>query len=163
MAIIDEDDLIDPKIFEEAKQIVIRQLEQSGAQIPQQPEEPNPIRAREAPVSMQAEILDAFQAEMNAFREFVEGVEAAATPIARDIMLNLIRQMQTGRYGIKVDTSPMAPTMRMIRNVEIRELNAALLEGGQPGISRKQMVEASDVQNKDEIIADVPVVAQEVA
>lgn len=162
MAIIDEDDLIDPRIFEEAKQIVLNQIEQMGQQIPDQPEPPNPITARNATPELQAQLLEGFQTEMAAFQEFVEGVEAAATPIARDIMLRLLRKMQTGRYGIKVDTSPAAPTLRMIRGIEIRELNAALLEGGQPGVSRKQMVEATDVQNKDEIIADVPQVAQRV-
>jgi len=66
--------------------------------------------------------------------------------------------MQQGRYGIKVDISPMAPTTRMMRRLEALELDKQLIEGGRPGISRKKLIEISDVQDKEEIIAEeVPV------
>ena len=158
MAIIDEEDLLDAKILDQAKGIIINQIQQQGGQIPQQPQPPNPIRARNASVEMQAQMLDSFQDEMAIFQQFVEQVEQAAIPLAKEIILKLLRKVQQGRYGIKVDTSPMAPTMRMMRRLEALELDKQLIEGGRPGISRKKLIEISDVPDKEEIIAEeVPV------
>lgn len=158
MAIIDEEDLLDEKILDQAKGLIINQVRQQGGTIPQQPQPPNPIRIRYAPPEQQAQMLDAFQEQMRLFQQFVEQVEQAAIPIAKDIVLKLLRKMQQGRYGIKVDTSPMAPTMRMARRLEALELDKQLLDGNRQGISRKKLIEISDIQDKDEIIAEeVPV------
>ena len=158
MAIIDDEDLLDDKILDQAKGIIINQIRQQGGQIPQRPQPPNPIRMSQAPPEQQAQMLDAFREELALFRQFVEQVEQAAIPIAKDIVLKLLRQMQQGRYGIKVDTSPMAPTVRIMRRLEALELDRQLIEGGRQGISRKKLIEITDVQDKEEIIAEeVPV------
>jgi hypothetical protein len=158
MAIVDEEDLLDGKILDQAKGVIINQIQQQGAKIPPQPKPPNPIRMSQAPPELQAQMLDAFQKEMGQFQQFVEQVEQAAIPLAKDIVLKLLRQMQQGRYGIKVDTSPMAPTIRMIKRLETLELDKQLIEGGRPGISRRKLIEITDVPDKEEIIAeDVPV------
>jgi len=158
MAIIDEEDLLDDKILDQAKGIIINQIQQQGGRIPQQPQPPNPIRVRNASVEMQAQMLDSFREEMELFQQFVEQVEQTAIPIAKDIILKLLRKMQQGRYGIKVDTSPMAPTVRMMRRIEALELDKQLIEGGRAGISRRKLIEISDVPDKEEIIAEeVPV------
>lgn len=158
MAIIDEEDLLDDKILDQAKGIILNQIEQMGGTIPKQPKPPNPIRVRNASVEMQAQMLDSFQEEMAIFQQFIEQVEQAAIPIAKDIILKLLRKVQQGRYGIKVDTSPMAPTMRVIRRMEALELDKQLIDGGRQGISRKKLIEISDIPDKEEIIAEeVPV------
>ncbi len=156
MAIVDEDDLLDDKILDQAKGIIINQLQQQGTQIPQQPQPPNPIRMSTAPPEMQAQMLDKFKENMITYQQFVEQVEQAAIPIAKDIVLKLLKQTQQGRYGIKVDTSPMAPTLRIAQRLETLELHKSLVESGQPGISRTKLIEASDVPDKDAVIADVP-------
>jgi len=134
-----------------------------GGRISEQPQQPNPIRMSQQAqtpeqqpqlVEQQAQMLDAYQKEMRLYQKFVEGVEQAAIPIAKEIVLKLLRQMQQGRYGIKVDTSPMAPTVRMIRRIEALELDKQLIEGGRPGISRKKLIEITDVQDKEEIIKE---------
>ncbi len=154
MAIVDEEELLDEKILDQAKGIVINQIQQQGGKIPKPPKQPNPIRIRNAPPEQQAQMLDVFQEEMELFKQFVEQVEQAAIPIAKEIVLTLLKQMQQGRYGIKVDTSPMAPTMRMMRRLEALELDKQLIEGGRQGISRKKLIEITDVQDKEEIIAE---------
>lgn len=154
MAIVDEEDLLDAKILDQAKGIILNQIQQQGGKIPEPPKQPNPIRVRNAPPEQQAQMLDAFQEDMALFQQFVERVEQAAVPIAKDIILTLLRKMQQGRYGIKVDTSPMAPTVRIMRQLETLELDKRLIEGGRPGISRKKLIEISDVQDKEEIIAE---------
>lgn len=158
MAVIDEEDLLDEKILDQAKGLIINQVKQQGGRIPQQPKPPNPIRMRNIPVEQQAQVLDDFQERMEIFKRFVEQVEQAAIPIAKEIILKLLRQMQQGRYGIKVDTSPMAPTMRTMRRLEVLELDEQLLRGNRPGISRKKLIEISDIPDKEEIIREeVPV------
>lgn len=158
MAIIDEDDLLDDKILDQAKGVIINQIQQQGGQIPRQPQAPNPIRMRNIPVEQQAQMLDVFQEEMMIFQQFVEQVEQAAIPIAKDIILKLLRKVQQGRYGIKVDTSPMAPTVRIMRRLEALELDEQLLRGERQGISRKKLIEISDIADKEEIIAEeIPV------
>ncbi len=154
MAIIDEEDLLDEKIMEQAQAIVINQIREMGGQIPKPPKRPNPIRARNAPPELQAQMLDAYEEDVETFGQFITQVEQAAIPIAKDIILDLLRKMQQGRYGAKVDTSPMAPTVRMARRFETLELDARLIEGGRPGISRRRLIEDSDIQNKEEVIAE---------
>lgn len=152
MAIIDEEDLIDEKILLEAEGIVLRQIQRQGGNIPPQPNQPNPIRARNAPPEQQAAMLDAFQDAVDIFARFNQQVRQAAVPIAIDIMLKMVRKMQSGRYGIKVDTSPMAPTMRMAKRLETLQLDSQLIEGGRQGISRKKLIEISDIPDKEEIM-----------
>ena len=160
MAIIDEEDLLDDRILDQAKGIIINQLQQQGGQIPQQPQSPNPIRMASAEPELQAQMLDKFREQMALFQQFVEQVEQAAIPIAKEIILKLLRKMQQGRYGIKVDTSPMAPTVRMMRRLETLELDKQLIEGGRQGISRKKLIEITDVPDKEEIIKEeVPMLA----
>ena len=154
MAIIDQEDLLDAKILDQAKGIILNQVQQQGGTIPQQPQPPNPIRIRQAPPELQAQMLDNFKDKMADYQQFVEQVEQAAIPIAKEIMLKLLRQMQQGRYGIKVDTSPMAPTMRIAQRFESLELDRQLIEGGRQGISRKKLIEISDIPDKEEIIAE---------
>lgn len=152
MAIVDDEDLLDAKILDQAKGVIISQIQQQGGKIPEAPKPLNPIRVRNAPPELQAQMLDVFQEEMDVFKQFINEVEQAAIPLAKDIVLKLLRQMQQGRYGIKVDTSPMAPTVRMMRRLETLELDKQLIEGGRQGISRKKLIEITDVQDKEEII-----------
>jgi hypothetical protein len=157
LAIMDQEELIDAEILDEAKAIVINQLREQGQEIPTPPQAPNPIRMANAAPEFQARTLEVFQAESESYTSFVNQVEAMAKPIAQEIILKLLRGMQQGRYGVKVDTSPMAPTMRFARNLEVMTLDRQLIEGGRQGVSREHLIEASDVPNKEEIIAETPV------
>ena len=160
LAIMDQEDLIDAEILDNAKGIVINQLREQGQEIPTAPKAPNPIRMANAIPELQARTLEVFQAESESYASFVGQVENMAKPIAQEIILKLLRGMQQGRYGVKVDTSPMAPTMRFARNLEVMALDRQLLEGGRQGISREQLIEMSDVPNKEEIIAEPPPMQQ---
>lgn len=153
LATVDGEDLIDAELLEQAKQIVLRQIEEAGGQIPDQPKEPNPITARSAPPEMQGEILAAFEAEMDAFREFVEGVESAAIPIAQDLLIELIHNMKVGKYNTNITMSPMSETMRMIKATETFELQRLLRESGDVGLNGADLIEATDVPNKEKLMA----------
>ena len=149
--IVDKDALLGEEIMDKAKGIIINQLQQQGGRIPQQPKPPNPIRTRNAPAEQQAQILETFQEEMALFQQFVEQVEQAAIRIAEEMLLGLIHRMKAGKYSTKVTTSPMAETMRAINATETFELQKLLLEAGDVGLDGEDLIEATDVPNKEKL------------
>lgn len=148
---VDKDELIDKDILDQAKGIILNQIRQTGKEIPEQPKPPNPIRVREAEPEMQAQMLEAFQKEMAEFEQFVNQVEQAAIPIAEEIMLKLIRGMKAGKYSTKVTTSPMGETMRTIKAIEMFELHTTLRESGDVGLNPEDLIEATDVSDKEKV------------
>lgn len=153
LATVDGDDLIDAEILEQAKNLVIAQIQQLGGTIPQPPQQPNPIRARNAPPELQAQMLEAFQAEAAQFQQFVEKVEAAAIPIAQDILIGMIHQMNIGKYNTKITMSPMADTMRTVKALQIFEAQRLLLESGDVGLDGEDLIDALDVPNTEQLKA----------
>ena len=153
LATVDGDDLIDSEILEQAKGLILGQIEQLGGRIPPQPKEPNPIRVRNAPRELQAQMLDKFQEEMAQFQQFVEQVESAAIPIARDILIGMIHQMNIGKYNTKITMSPMAETMRTIKALQIFEAQKLLLESGDVGLDGEDLIDALDVPNTEKLKA----------
>jgi len=150
-AVVDEDDLVNETIMEQARGIVLNQIRQMGGQIPSQPEQPNPIRIANAPPQLQAEMLDAFQKESAIFQQFAQQVEQAAKPLAEEIVLGLIHSMKTGQYSTKVTISPMSETMRTIKAIEAFELHRVLRESGDIGLSGDDLIDITDVPNKEKL------------
>ncbi len=153
LATVDGDDLIDADILEQAKGIILNQIQQQGGQIPSQPQPPNPIRTRNAEPEQQAQILEAFQEEMALYEQFVNQVEAAAIPMARDILIKMIHQMNIGKYNTKITMSPMAETMRNIKSLQIFEAQRLLLESGDVGLDGEDLIDALDVPNTEQLKA----------
>ena len=149
--IVDKEDLFDEKILDQAKGIIINQIQQQGKQIPSQPQSPNPIRMSQALPELQAQMLDVFQQEMAIFQQFVEKVEQAAKPIAEEILISLIHNMKSGKYSTKVITSPMSETMRAIKALETFELQKLLIESADVGLDGDDLIEVTDVPNKEKL------------
>lgn len=149
--IVDKEDLFDDKILDQAKGIIINQIQQQGGQIPQQPQPPNPIRMSQALPELQAQMLDVYQEEMAVFQQFVEQVEQAAKPIAEEIVISLIHKMKSGKYSTKVITSPMSETMRAIKALETFELQKLLIESADVGLDGDDLIEVTDVPNKEKL------------
>lgn len=153
LATVDGDDLIDADILEQAKGIVLNQIQQMGGQIPQQPEPLNPIRVRNAEPEAQAQMLDAFLEHTRLFEQFVAEVEQAAIPIAKDILISLIHKMNIGKYNTKITMSPMAETMRTIKALQIFEVQRLLLEANDVGLDGEDLIDALDVPNTEQLKA----------
>jgi hypothetical protein len=149
--IVDEDDLIDEKLMEQAEGIVINQLQQMGQQILSQPQPPNPIRIRNLPMEDQAEMLEKFQQEMALYKQFVERVEEKARPLAEQLLFELIHKMKVGKYSTKVTTSPMSATMRAVKATETFDLHRVLIDSGDIGLDGDDLIEATDVPNKEKL------------
>lgn len=149
--IVDEDDLLDEEILDQAKGVIINQLQQMGRQIPPQPKPLNPIRMSQAPPELQAQMLDKYQEEMAQYQQFIEQVEQAAKPIAENILIGLIHTMKAGTYSTKVTISPMSETMRAIKASEVFELQKLLIEAGDVGLDGEDLIDATDVPNKEQL------------
>jgi len=141
--IVDEDGLIDRKLMGQARDSVIKQLKQSGFEMPEPPAPPETPEA-------QPEYLK----EMQLFQQLSLKLDELARPIAEGMLLDEIRNMRKGRYNTKVTTSPQAPSFRIAKAAELFELNKVLLENQQAPISRRLLIEATDVSNKEEIIEE---------
>lgn len=180
LAIVEDEDLIDEDMLARARQMVIQEFKAAGEQIPQPPnpqeisaieldtmandmkrarklglETEEPSQEEQAAV-VQAAILK----DQALFQEFQARVDQQAVPIAKDMMMKEIKNMQRGRYGIKIDVSPQSATEREKNANKTFILNRALLDGGQPGVGREHLIRGFDVKNAEEIIANPPQVAQ---
>ena len=145
--IVSEDELIDQELMTEARQIVRQQFEGEGWMDP--PQEPM-ITDPEA----QAGELAQYQQQVEEYTKFTQTVDELARPIAEAMLMDEIHHLRKGRYSTKVTLSPYAPTLRMAKTAELFELNEVLLKNQQVPVSRKLLVEATDVDNKEEIIED---------
>lgn len=156
LEMVDQEQLIDSQFLATARQEVISQLEANGVQIPEPPNADELSGLETAPDGIKQAAISAFQTEQQAFEAGMQKIDQLAIPMAQELMLTEIRQMQRGRYGIKVETAPTSPTMRAKAQVEGFGLNEALLNSNQPGLTRTDLINLTDIKNKEELIANVP-------
>lgn len=175
-AIVEDEDLIDEDMLARARQIVIQTLQEAGETIPEPPN-PQQISAEilqtaaneitlarklgqeteiPTPEEQQMLVQAAILEDQALFQEFQAQVDQHAIPIAQGMMMEEIKNMQRGRYGIKIDVSPQSATEREKNANKTFILNRALLDGGQPGVGREQLIRGFDVKNAEEIIANPP-------
>lgn len=152
MAIIDEEDLIDDRYLDIAREMVLSQLEQRGVKRMQQPQEPNPVRFQNAEPQDQAKMYEQFKQQTELYRNYADQIESMAQPIAKALILDEIRKYQHGRYDTEVELSPSAPTNRILKSIETFELNKQLVESNHQPIGRKLLIESTDVPNKEEMM-----------
>ena len=98
-------------------------------------------------------VVTQFEQQMEVFNQLVEAIDQEALPIAQARMLDEIKNMQAGRYGIKVDLSPSSPTRRIAKRIELQALTETLAASGQAPLSRKTIIDSWDIDNKEEAIA----------
>jgi hypothetical protein len=156
LALVDEEDLIDEEIMNQARQHVIETLAKKGMPVVQQPEKPDLMLLQGENPAYQQAVLYNYKKSVEIFQEYMVYVDQLATPVAKAMIIDEISSMKYGKYGVKVELSPHAETNRMKKMVEVFELNRALQESGQLPISRNMLIDATDVANKDELKADLP-------
>ena len=152
MAVVEEDGLIDDAMLNEARQIVVQAF---GIELPQPPTPLDPQLVQQmAPETAQL-VINQFAQKSDIFRQLIEAIDQEAIPIAKAHMLDEIRGMQRGRYGIKVDISPSSPTRRIAKRIELQALSETLAAGGQAPLPRDMIINSWDIDNKEEAIAGV--------
>lgn len=86
-----------------------------------------------------------------------EEIRAVIEENKLDVDLAVLKSFKTGRYGIKVSQSPNMPTIRLANFQAILEA----VKAGLP-IDPRFLIEASDLPNKEEIVADIKEKQEEV-
>lgn len=149
--IVDSEDLIDSEFMEEATQIVIAELGRQGINIPEQPTPPDPNVLQQAESVVQQTMINNFQQDTALFQRVMAQVAQMARGIAEGMLIDSIHSMKAGKYSTKVTTSPMAPTMRVIKAAEKFELHKVLRESGDVGLNPDDLIDATDVADKEKL------------
>lgn len=157
MALIDENELIDEDLLNQARNHVITILQQKGFKPVPQPEQPDLMVMEGASPAYQKAVLYNYKQQAENFTAYMQSVDERAIPIARAMLLDEISSVKYGKYGIKAELSPQAETNRIQRMVELFELNKALIETGQPGIGRDMLIDATNISNKEAVKKSMPV------
>ncbi len=156
MALVDEKDLINPVLMDKARQQVIETLSAKGIPTVQVPEKPDLMVMEGEPAAYQKAVLFNYKQQVDTFNQYMEEITKRAIPVAKAMIIDEISSMKYGKYGVKVELAPHAETNRVRQQVEVFELNRALIESKQMPVSRNQLIDATDVPNKEEIKADIP-------
>ena len=146
-AIIDRDRLLSSEIMDKARGIVVQQLAKAGIELPQ----PEPLTENADPAQL------AFAASQQKHFEKIQGIiDSIAEPIADRLLITELESIETGEYSTKVVTSPYSATNRMANLSEVLALNEALKANGQEPVPRDILIDATDIERKEEIIKRTP-------
>jgi len=132
LAIVDREDVIDPEMLNQARAEVMEDYGQS---------------IKDIQIGMEDQPL---------MQQILGKVDEIAQFYAISRLIEEIKNLNKGRFGIKVSLAPMAETYRAVKAIETMELNKMLIESGLPPLSRRQLIEAADPPNKEAILAESP-------
>lgn len=149
LEIVDEDEMIDGGLLDQARQKVIGELQSRGIELPQMPPEMNP----EA-LNIDATYAQNYLADIEAVKKSMQIIDKLARPVAMDMLYEEISNLKRGKYNTTVTMSPYSPSMRMAEMEELAGVSEYLLKTGQPPIPGKRILEVTSLSNKDEIIRE---------
>jgi len=155
--IVDEKDLIDPQLLQEAKLVAAQAL---GVPYPIPPIQMSQV------VMMQmdpgdSEMIQKKLHQLDMQREALEAkLEEIAKPLAIDALIDALHNSRTGRYECTAATATSSPTFRMAQFGQLMELQEYFAKTGQMPIPQKYIIDASDLPNKDEILEDMEMAQQ---
>jgi len=154
LAIVDREELIDPKLLNTARNIIINKMTASGIHV-KNPEPPDPYLMSQLPLELQNKILHDYDQEKRAYNEYMDEVDSYAVEIAQAMLLDDMNEfVKYGRYGIKVAVSKSSQTYRLTKAVELYDLNKSLLESGHQPLPRNVLIKAADPPYKEEILQE---------
>jgi hypothetical protein len=163
LALIDEHELIDEGLLNEARSHVIGILQQKGFQPITPPEQPDVMVLQGMPQAYQQSVLYNYKKQAQTFAAYTQQIDQMAIPIARAKLIDEVSSVKYGKYGVKAELSPQAETNRVQRMIELFELNKMLIESGQPGIGRDMLIEATNIPNKEAVKKSMPVMPPQMA
>ena len=152
--IVDEDDLIDKKYMEKARQIATQLLEEQGVRVPDRSPPPNIENMQNVAPEIQQATIDQYEEDVALMQQIAQQIDQIARPIAEQMLIDDIRNLKKGKYNTKVALSPQAQTARIARQMELEGTNKMLIENQQLPIGRRFLLENTSLHNKDEIIAE---------
>jgi hypothetical protein len=152
LEIVEKEELIDPQFFAEARQLVISTMQQQGIEMPAAPESPNMLALKMVAPELQMSMMSNLKKEMDNYQAGQEWLDAMASEMAEKMLLDEIHNIRKGEYNCVVTLSPASETMRAIKMAELFELNKVLRESGDIPIDGEMLIEATDIDKKEQII-----------
>ena len=149
-SLIDEEELIDANLLEEAR---IKLMVQSYGGIIMPPEPPDPVLVQKLDEASMVRWWVGYRQEERIYTQIMQEIDGMARPLAKAALLDEFDNIAQGRYGVSVDLSESASTHRAQNFLEIMELHKTLIESQMPGVPRDVLIKASDVAHKEEIMA----------
>ena len=153
-AIVDDEDLIDAELLAQARQMIVQQFGNAGYEIPEQPTPPDMNLLQQFAPEVQQAAMNEHQQIMEVYQRLMAQIDEVARPIAEQLLFAEMKNLQKGRYGIKISLAPMAETMKTIKALEKFELNKVLIESGHQPLSRKTLIQAVDPSDMEAILAE---------
>lgn len=152
-AIVDMGDVINEEILTEADELLAKQ----GYRLPPPPTElVQMIQQAQGDPQLAAQVLDEARTEIETYQQLQQEYGALRQGVAENLVLHQIESLAYGKLGVRASQSANAPTLRLAQFAETMEVHAALVNSNQPGIAREDIIEASDIANKDAIKANPP-------
>jgi hypothetical protein len=150
LEIVDSDEMIEGTLMEQATQQVVSALEQRGIKLPEHPGELSPEAA-----AIDKSYAQNYLADLEMMKQMNVMIAKIAKPVAMDMLYEEIHNLKKGKYNCTVTMSPYSPTMRMASMAERLEINEVLIKSGLPPLPARRLLEASSIEDKDEIIREM--------
>lgn len=157
--IIQKADLVDNELLQRAVSVLTEQ----GQPPPKPPQvqdprnEPTFAQATpEAQTQAASNAVENFQRAQQEYQQKAQQYQEVVVRLAEKMIFAELKNIKRGRYNSTVSLSTTSPTIRMAEYAEVLDLHKFLVESGQPGIDRADLIKASNVSNPEELIANVP-------
>jgi len=149
--IVDDEDLIDADLMDQAVQMTVQELSRGGIKIPDAPNQPALDVLQGAEPIVQQTMISNYQQGLALHSKAQGLVNQIARPLAEGMLMDTIRSIRSGKYSTTVTTSPMAETMRTLKAAEVRDLQKLLIDSGDVGLDGEDLIDATDVSNKEQL------------
>jgi len=149
--IIEEKRLLDPDLLTECRMAVAMAM---GKMVPPEPQPPDMMMVTTMPPEHVTLVKEKYMRDMQHYDQLMAAIDEKAKPMAIAALIDGMRNARRGRYNCRVALSPQALTMRTRNLLEITAINEQLIASGQKPLGDKEILEASDLPNKEEILQE---------
>lgn len=152
--IIEVEKLLTEDMIQEAAQIVSQYVGDLLGGLPEMPEDPPMDVLLRADPDTRRNVLQQWTDEQAYYGQYQQMLMAQATETAAEMLMDKVSQARRSAYRLKVTTSSAAVTHRLQQFAEMLEMQELFLKSGQLPMSKKLLIESSDLANKDEVLKD---------
>jgi hypothetical protein len=154
LQIIDEEDLLDAELLARAKEAIIT----SSGLSPLPPQAPPAQVLAAAQPQVQALLIAQYQQHLQAHLAAWQDVERLAPEMAVNMLLDELEEIRQGKtkFGVRSSLSESANTFREMNFAQMAALDEMLRARGEPGVPRDELIKASDVPHKEQILQQKP-------
>jgi len=149
-SLVDEEDLIDPEMFEQARELIIATLPQDALE---QPTPPEPSLMIEQDLRTQQDALEQYSVHKRAWHKMMDDIDEATKELAIDMLLDELPRLKYGKLAARASVAEAAATFRERKAAEMIDLNNMLLASQYQPVPREDLINATDVPGKERIIA----------